>query len=59
MRRLPLILALLIVGAALSACGGGYEATPEQAAAADVVEQAPVLEDYRGTPLAIAFFHPF
>lgn len=59
MRRLSLIVLLIALGAVATACGGGSEATPEQAAAADVVEQAPVLEDYRGTPLAIAFFHPF
>jgi len=59
MRLLALVLALVALGASAAACGGGYEATPEQAAAADVVEGAPVLEDYRGTPLAIAFFHPF
>lgn len=59
MRLLSLILAVVALGVVLAACGGGFDATPEQAAAVDVVEGAPVLEDYRGTPLAIAFFHPF
>jgi hypothetical protein len=59
MRLLVLLLSLVALGVAVAACGGGYDASPEAAAAADVVEGAPVLEDYRGAPLAIAFFHPF
>ena len=60
MRTLAVLLAIASLAVVLAACGGGYSsASPEQVAAVQLVEEAPVLEDYRGAPLAIAFFHPF
>ena len=61
--RLRLVLALLataILAAACGGAGGADEAAPAQAAGAapEIVRAEPALEEYRGTPLAVVFFHP-
>ena len=56
----PLFVAL--VAAACGGAGGSDEEVVRDTAAAaaepEVVAAEPVLEDYRGKPLAIVFFHP-
>ncbi|MEY4225591.1 MAG: hypothetical protein RL190_348, partial [Actinomycetota bacterium] len=61
--RLRLALVLLASALAAAACGGSGgtdAAAPADAAAAapEIVAAEPVLEEYRGGPLAIVFFHP-
>ena len=63
--RTPVTLLLIVVALAAAACGGAGgsegEVVRETAAGAaqpEVVPAEPVLEDYRGKPLAIVFFHP-
>lgn len=53
------VLATALVAAACGGAGGADEAAPAQAAAApEIVKAEPVLEEYRGAPLAVVFFHP-
>jgi len=60
--RLRLALVILTTALLVAACGGAgdaEEAAPAPAAAApEIVKAEPVLEEYRGAPLAVVFFHP-
>ena len=60
--RLRLALVLLATALLAAACGGSGgadDAAPAEAAATpEIVKAEPALEEYRGTPLAVVFFHP-